>query len=61
MPKMDVIFIDGGHSEKVVGEDWEWCRKLMHWGTRCFFDDYVPRPNYGVITTVEQIAKSPGY
>lgn len=58
MPPMDVIFIDGGHSERIVREDWNWCQHLMHAGTRCFFDDYTPRPNYGVIATVREIANS---
>lgn len=61
MPPMDVIFIDGGHSEEVVRKDWKWCQQLMHAGTRCFFDDYTPRPNYGVIATVRDIANSGVY
>ena len=58
LPDMDVIFIDGGHSEKTVREDWEWCRQLIHPGTRCFFDDYTTRPGYGVMATVSDIAAS---
>ena len=61
MPPMDVIFIDGGHSEEVVSTDWKWCQQIMHTGTRCFFDDYTPRPNYGVIATVRNIAGLGGY
>ena len=61
MPPMDVIFIDGGHSEEVVSTDWKWCQQLMHAGTRCFFDDYTQRPNYGVIATVKKIASSGSY
>ena len=40
LPKMDLIFIDGGHTEDVVGSDWEFCRRLMHAQTVCFFHDY---------------------
>ena len=61
MPKMDVIFIDGGHSAEVVREDWNWCKQLMHAGTRCFFDDYTPRPNYGIMAVVNDIARSKVY
>jgi len=40
LPKMDLIFIDGGHTENVVGSDWEFCSRLMHHQTVCFFHDY---------------------
>jgi hypothetical protein len=61
MPQMDIIFIDGGHSERIVREDWSWCRQLMHAGTRCFFDDYTLRPDYGVVSIVGEIVNSGFY
>jgi predicted O-methyltransferase YrrM len=40
LPKMDVIFIDGGHSYATVKSDWENSRSLMHDGTAVFFHNY---------------------
>ncbi len=40
LPKMDLIFIDGGHDYDVVKSDWENCKKLMHCKTAVFFHDY---------------------
>jgi predicted O-methyltransferase YrrM len=40
LPKMDVIFIDGGHSYETIKNDWEWSEKLMHDKTAVIFDDY---------------------
>lgn len=40
LPKMDFIYIDGGHSYKTVKNDWENARKLMHAQTIVVFDDY---------------------
>jgi predicted O-methyltransferase YrrM len=39
LPKMDFIFIDGGHSFKVVSSDWESSKRLMHEKTIVVFDD----------------------
>jgi hypothetical protein len=40
LPKMDLIYIDGGHSYKTVKSDWENVKKLMHKRTVVIFDDY---------------------
>ncbi|MFT5036476.1 MAG: hypothetical protein ACI9VM_000036 [Candidatus Azotimanducaceae bacterium] len=40
LPKMDFIFIDGGHSNETVLSDWENVRTLMHKDTIVIFDDY---------------------
>jgi predicted O-methyltransferase YrrM len=40
LPKMDFIFIDGGHSVKTIQNDWDQCEKLMHERTVVIFDDY---------------------
>ena len=40
LPKMDLIFIDGGHSYATVKSDWENSRSLMHDETTVFFHNY---------------------
>lgn len=40
LPRMDFIFIDGGHSYETVESDWKNVKKLMHDGTCVVFDDY---------------------
>jgi len=40
LPKMDVIYIDGGHSYDTVANDWKYAATLMHKNTVILFDDY---------------------
>jgi len=40
LPKMDMIFIDGGHSYATVKSDWENSKFLMHNETAAFFHNY---------------------
>jgi len=40
LPKMDLIFIDGGHSYATVKSDWENSKSLMHDETAVFFHNY---------------------
>lgn len=40
LPKIDFIFIDGGHSVETVQSDWDAVSKLMHDNTVVIFDDY---------------------
>ena len=40
LPKMDLIFIDGGHSYATAKSDWENSRFLMHNETAVFFHNY---------------------
>ncbi len=48
LPKMDFIFIDGGHSFETVENDWNYSKQLMHEQTVVIFDDYWPnRADFG--------------
>jgi predicted O-methyltransferase YrrM len=40
MPKMDLIFIDGGKSYTEAKSDWEHSKTLMHHGTAVFVHNY---------------------
>lgn len=52
LPRMDLIFIDGGHSVETVGNDWRNVAPLIHSETVVFFDDY---PNWGIKNVVDTI------
>src|SRR5262249_9384186 len=41
LPPMDFIFIDGGHSEETVRNDWTWASRCVGPETVVIFDDYV--------------------
>lgn len=55
LPKMDFVYIDGGHSYNVAKSDWENVRKLMHNRTIVAFHDY--KREKGVTRTVNEIDK----
>lgn len=40
LPKMDLIYIDGGHTIETTRNDWQCSSKLMHKDTVVYFDDY---------------------
>jgi len=42
LPKMDLIFIDGGHSYTTVKNDWENSKTLMHDETAVFKTNVLP-------------------
>ena len=59
LPKMDLIFIDGGKSYAEAKSDWEYAKALMHDGTAVFIHNYyfsgvkrmvdeIPRGEYTV-------------
>lgn len=54
LPKMDFIYIDGGHSYEVCKSDWRNIQPLMHPGTVVVFDDYSVR-GFGVGRVVSEI------
>jgi predicted O-methyltransferase YrrM len=40
LPKIDFVFIDGGHSAETIASDWTNLQRFMHKGTVTIFDDY---------------------
>jgi len=54
LQKMDLVFIDGGHSYETVRSDWTQSKRLMHCKTAPFFHNY----DYsGVKRLVDSISK----
>lgn len=59
LPKMDFIFIDGGHSLETVQNDWDYASRLMHGKTVVVFDDYwSERDDAGAKPIVDAIDRS---
>ena len=59
LPKMDFIFVDGGHSLETIQNDWDCVRRLMHGQTVVVFDDYWPnRSDGGAKPIVDAIDRS---
>jgi hypothetical protein len=59
LPTMDFIFIDGGHSNETVANDWSLCQGLMGSNTVVIFDDYWRnRTDGGSKLTVDSIDRS---
>lgn len=52
LPKMDLVFIDGGHSQETVASDWMHVQDLIHARSVVFFDDY---PNWGIGPVVDAL------
>ena len=58
LPKMDLIFIDGGHSLETIASDWRYVKDLMDDRTVVVFDDYWEgRDDDGCKSIVEAIDK----
>ncbi len=57
-PKMDVIFIDGGHSAETIRSDWECSRRLIHERSVVVFDDYWDRMDAGAKSAVDAIDRA---
>jgi predicted O-methyltransferase YrrM len=56
LPKMDLIFIDGGHSLETITNDWNYAAQLMDKNTVVIFDDYYfDRNDVGCKRIVEGI------
>ena len=62
LPKMDLIFIDGGHSLETIESDWEGVKGCIDPGTIVLFDDYYEnREDYGCKTLVSVLKACPHY
>jgi len=57
LPKMDFIFVDGGHSVETISSDWLCVQQLMHRNTTVIFDDYWNRDDAGAKPVLENIDK----
>lgn len=58
LPKMDFIYIDGGHSNETIANDWHYSKEVMASHGAVIFDDYWPnRTDAGCKTTVDGIAR----
>lgn len=56
LPKMDLVFIDGGHSIPTIKNDWEQVKKIMDDKTIVIFDDYYhKRDDVGCKKIIEGI------
>ena len=42
LPPMDLIFIDGGHAQETIANDWHYAQEVMGDSTVVIFDDYWP-------------------
>lgn len=61
LPKMDFIFIDGGHSLETIQNDWDYARKLMHEKTVVIFDDYWNRTDAGCKPLIDTLYREGKY
>ena len=59
LPKMDFIFIDGGHSIETITNDWSYAGQLMHKNSIVIFDDYYfDKNDIGAKAVVEKIDRN---
>jgi predicted O-methyltransferase YrrM len=58
LPKMDFIFIDGGHSIETIKSDWQYVKRVMNEDTIVIFDDYWNIDNSGCKEVIEGIDKT---
>ena len=58
LPKMDLVFIDGGHDIETIENDWEYTKQVMDDHTIVIFDDYWNREDAGCKKVVENIDKT---
>jgi len=58
LPKMDLIWLDGGHSIETVTSDANYCIRLMHPKTVLFFDDYRNDLNLGCRPFVDALDRA---
>ncbi len=59
LPKMDFIFIDGGHSIETITNDWRYAQELMRKNSVVIFDDYYfNKDDVGAKSVIEKIDRS---
>jgi predicted O-methyltransferase YrrM len=59
LPKMDFIYIDGGHSHETIANDWKYSEMLMHEETVVIFDDYwLNREDGGCRRLIDSLDKN---
>lgn len=58
LPKMDLVFIDGGHSIETIENDWRYTPQVMDDHTIVIFDDYWNREDAGCKKVVDAIDKT---
>jgi hypothetical protein len=61
--KVDLVFIDGGHSTKTIANDWYYVKKMMHKNTVVIFDDYYSNNNkfikkFGCNKTINELTNN---
>jgi len=56
LPKMDFVFIDGGHSIETIENDWSFVQKVMGKKTIVIFDDYYcDRDDVGCKKVIKEV------
>ncbi len=55
LPKMDFIYIDGGHSVETIENDWRYAEMFMGKNTVVIFDDYWNKDDAGCKKIIESI------
>ena len=58
LPKMDFVFIDGGHSIETIKNDWEYTQQVMDNHTIVIFDDYWNKEDAGCKKVVKSIDRN---
>jgi len=58
LPKMDFVFIDGGHSIETIENDWKYTQQVMDEQTIVIFDDYWNRDGAGCKKVIENIDRA---
>jgi predicted O-methyltransferase YrrM len=58
LPKMDFVFIDGGHNIETIENDWKNVQEIMDDKTIVIFDDYWNREDAGCRKVIENIDKN---
>jgi predicted O-methyltransferase YrrM len=58
LPKMDLIFIDGGHSLETINNDWLYSEKMLADNGAIIFDDYWNRTDAGCKPLIDALDRN---